>query len=98
METWMVWTIAIPLIVMGASVFLLAIFVALKIHKAFYILDDISDKLQALNPLCRIIYRFGDAADEKLEEYLERKHSSRGLDLAQWILNGVSIIKGFRRK
>lgn len=99
METWMVWTISIPLIVIAASFFLFVFFIALKICKIVSILNDVEDKLQALNPLCRIVYRLGFVVDEKLEEMIEtQRRRPKGLDIMELALVALSLFKNFRRR
>lgn len=89
----MVWTIAIPLFVIAASFLILAIGLLLTLGKTAAILEDIEDKLHALNPVCRIIYRLG----EHVEECCER-HQSRGAEIAELILSGISLFRKWRRK
>ena len=98
MEVWMVWTLAVPLIVVAASLLLLALLLALNICKIVAILRDIEDKLHALNPLCRIVHRVGAMADEKIEAYFEHGQRSTLLEVAEWVMSGLSLFKNYRRK
>lgn len=96
MYTWMVWTIAIPLIVIASSLFILAIGLLIALNRTVSILHDIEDKLHALNPLCRIVHRLGEVAEEKVEDWNERRHNPTG-DLIDLIMWGISKFKKWRR-
>lgn len=89
----MVWTLAVPLIVLATAFFVLAIGLLVALKRAVNILGDIEDKLHALNPLCRIVYRLG----EHMEECCESRHS-RGVELVDLILSGINLVKKWRRK
>ncbi len=97
MDTWMLWAIAVPLIVIASSFLVLAIALLVLLGRLISILKDIEDKLHAVNPLCRVVHRLGDIIDDRIEEWSERKRST-GLDIAELIMWGVSFIKKLRRK
>ena len=93
----MVWAIATPLIVIALSFFLIMIALVIMMKRATSVLEDIEDKLYAINPLCRIIYRLGDIIENKMEDWEERKRS-RCWDIADWVACGVALFEKFRRK
>ena len=92
----MAWAIAIPLIVIAVCFFILAIGLLIALFRTVSILRDIEDKLHALNPLCRLVHRLGDIADERVEEWGERRRTPARdvIDLIMW---GISKIKEWRK-
>lgn len=97
MTAWMLWAIVVPLIVIAASFFILAIGLLVALGRTVSILRDIEDKLHALNPLCRVVHRLGDVIDQRVEDWSEKRHS-KGLDIAELIMWGVAFIKKLRNK
>ena len=97
MATWMVWTLAIPLIVIAFSFFLLMLTLLFAAVKVIIVLRDIEDKLLSLNPICRTLYRLGSVIDEKVEEWSEGRRS-RSQEIVDCVLSVFSIFKRFRRK
>ena len=97
MNTWQVWTIAIPLIVLAATFFIMMLAIVFAIKQATGVLKGIEDKLHAIDPLCRIVHRLGDLADEKVEHFCERDEP-RYQGVFDLVALGVELFRNFRGK
>ena len=96
MYTWMVWALAVPLIVIASSLLLLALGLLVTLSRTVSILRDIEDKLQALNPLCRLVHRLGEIAEDKVEEWSEPKPNPTR-DIVDLIMWGISKFNKWRK-
>ena len=93
MADWMVWTLAIPLIVIGAALSITAIVLLITLRRIILILGDIEDKLHAFNPLCRLFYRLGRGVEE-----MDEGVRGRSCELIELILSGIAFLRKWRRK
>ncbi|MFN0065376.1 MAG: hypothetical protein ACKVOH_03985 [Chlamydiales bacterium] len=111
MVSWQMWTIAIACMAFVGLFLVYTIVSCIALTRltrsARRLMDDLEDKLHAIDPLCALVYRLGEAADHRVEDWLEEReeqscHHSRTskkvADLAEWALMGFSLFRNFKRR